>query len=118
SRSHDRRWNSWRYVCISIHRSSLALFGRTSYMREVIDLSREYLGRVYLAVAKRIWYRLPGTWHPLSPVVAYGTHINAVVRRFEPRRQNHSTFFFRNRPELTLMTRFLEHLSHGARLEI
>jgi chemotaxis methyl-accepting protein methylase len=87
-------------------------------MREVIDLSREYLGRVYLAVAKRIWCRLPATWYRRSPVVAYGTHINAVVRRFEPRRQNHSTFFFRNRPELTLMARFLERFSQGARLEL
>jgi chemotaxis methyl-accepting protein methylase len=54
--------------------------------------------------------------HPL--VVPFASHLHSLVRRFAERRQNHSTFFFRNRPELELMGRLAKRASHGSRMEI
>jgi chemotaxis methyl-accepting protein methylase len=85
---------------------------------ELFDLSVEYAARVYLALARRIWVRVPAAWRRSAPAMAYGAHVNALVLRFQPREQNHSTFFFRNRPELELLTRLLEGFRKGSRLEL
>lgn len=49
---------------------------------------------------------------------AYGRHLQALVHRYGERRQNHSTFFLRNRPELELMCRLLDQKAHGASVDI
>ena len=41
----------------------------------------------------------------LPAFVSYGTHLHSLVLRFAGRRQNHSTFFLRNRAELELVRR-------------
>jgi chemotaxis methyl-accepting protein methylase len=45
-------------------------------------------------------------------------YLHALVRRRAERRQNHSTFFFRNRPELELISRMVDQKSHGSRLDL
>src|SRR3989454_10704857 len=52
------------------------------------------------------------------PAHWYGLHLHALVRRLATRRQNHSTFFFRNRPELKLLGRLLDRASRGSSLAI
>ncbi len=76
------------------------------------------LGRPYLWLTRRIWARLPFSWRRLSLMQRYGIHIHAVARRFAIRKQNHSTFFFRNRPELELIRRLVDLKSHGSSLNI
>ena len=68
-------------------------------------LLQEDVRSLYLVAAKRIWW-----WHCLL--------LNSLVRRLAERTQNHSTFFFRNRPELELMGRLLGQASHGSNLAI
>jgi chemotaxis protein methyltransferase CheR len=85
---------------------------------EIVDLSVEYAARVYLAVARRIWRRVPAARRRSTPAMAYGAHVHALVLGFQPREQNHSTFFFRNRPELELLKRALAGFSEGSRLDL
>jgi len=94
------------------------LRGRWPLLGELFDLSAEYAARVYLALARRIWWRLPATWRGSAPVSAYGSHVHNLVLQFQPREQNHSTFFFRNRPELELLRRTLEGFKKGSRLNL
>jgi len=87
-------------------------------MREIVDLTVEYLARVYLAVARRVWRRLPAAARRSGLGMAYGAQVHSLVLRYQPREQNHSTFFFRNRPELELLQRLLGGVSQGARLNL
>ena len=50
--------------------------------------------------------------------VSYGTHLHSLVLRFADRRQNHSTFFLRNRAELELMRRLAAGGSYGSTMDI
>ena len=85
---------------------------------ELFDLSAEYVARVYLAVARRVWRRVPSGWRRSAPAMAYGAHVHALILKFQPREQNHSTYFFRNRPELEMLTRVLDGFSQGSRLTL
>ncbi len=94
------------------------LHSRLPRMGAIKEQLLRYLGRSYLWLSTRIWVRLPPSLHCLSPVRGYGTHIHALVRRFAERRQNHSTFFFRNRPELELIRRLAYLKSYGSNVDI
>jgi chemotaxis methyl-accepting protein methylase len=74
--------------------------------------------RAYLSLSRRIWARLPD-WLQFARVGrAYGRHLHALVCRHAERKQNHSTFFLRNRSELTLMCRLLEQKAIGSTLDL
>ncbi len=87
-------------------------------MLRLKDLLRKDLPSLYLFAARRIWWRLPSSFRHFPPAHWYGLHLHALVRRLATRRQNHSTFFFRNRPELKLLGRLLDRASHGSDLAI
>jgi chemotaxis methyl-accepting protein methylase len=87
-------------------------------MRAILNSARMYSGRAYLFVATRLWHRLPATAHQLRSVRLYGAHLHRTVLRFQARSQNHSTFFFRNRPELELMRRLAERLPLHSELNV
>lgn len=87
-------------------------------MREILDRLHKFFATHYLFVASRIWTHLPASLCEVSLVAPYGYHLHSLVRRFAERRQNHSTFFFRNRPELELMSRLAKRASHGSSMEI
>jgi chemotaxis methyl-accepting protein methylase len=87
-------------------------------MGETRNLLQEWLGTRYVAVGRRIWWRLPARIQKCLLGRWYGLHLHAVVRRSVARRQNHSTFFFRNRAELELLGRLVDERNHGARLRI
>jgi chemotaxis methyl-accepting protein methylase len=48
----------------------------------------------------------------------YGRHLHSLVRLEAERQQYFATFFLRNRPELELMCRLLDHKAHGSSLKI
>jgi chemotaxis methyl-accepting protein methylase len=72
------------------------------------NLTFRRLGRAYLSLNSRIWRRLPAAARRLAFVRLYGAHVHFLVRRLQPRTQNHSTYFFRNRAELELLKRLAQ----------
>jgi chemotaxis methyl-accepting protein methylase len=72
----------------------------------------------YLRVAGRIWRCIPARLRSLPVLVQYGAHLHSLVLRFVDRRQNHSTFFLRNRAELELMRRLVAQADHGSSMDI
>jgi chemotaxis methyl-accepting protein methylase len=72
----------------------------------------------YLFQVGRIWNHLPTSLRALSPGLAYGRHLHALVRLLAERRQYFATFFLRNRAELELMRRLLDQKPHGSSLDI
>jgi chemotaxis methyl-accepting protein methylase len=74
-------------------------------MRETLHFLQKLLVTGYLWVTARIWRRMPASFRSLPVFVSYGAHLHSLVLKFAERRQNHSTFFFRNRAELELMQR-------------
>jgi chemotaxis methyl-accepting protein methylase len=79
---------------------------------------QRHVGTFHLFIARRIWWRLPPSVRRLPPVQWYCRHLHRLVQRIAPRKQNHSTFFFRNRPELELMRRLMDRTSPGGSLAI
>jgi chemotaxis methyl-accepting protein methylase len=92
--------------------------GRWTVLAEIWALTREYVARVYLAFARRVWRRLSRHWRESPVALAAGAHMHRLVLRHQPREQNHSTFFFRNRAELELLTRVLDACPEGGRLKL
>jgi len=70
---------------------------------------RQHLERAYFRRAGRLWRLLPRQATELRPVKRYGVHLHGLAQRVQPRTQNHSTYFFRNRPEMDLMRRLASH---------
>jgi chemotaxis methyl-accepting protein methylase len=80
--------------------------------------SQKALVTRYLWVAGRIWRRIPARLRSLPVLVLYGVQLHSLVLRFADRRQNHSTFFLRNRAELELMRRLAAQANHGSGIDI
>lgn len=80
-------------------------------------LLRRFLGRPYLRVNTSIWNHLPAASMSLPFVRRYGCHLHRLIRLRE-RAQSTGTFFFRNRPELELVTRLLERNRPGSLVEM
>ncbi len=72
----------------------------------------------YLFQSRGIWNHLPSSLRFLSPGRAYGRHLHGLVCRYHKRRQNHSTWFLRNRAELELMRQLLAQKALGSSLDI
>jgi chemotaxis methyl-accepting protein methylase len=67
----------------------------------------------YLWGISCIWRRI------LLPVlVRSGAHLHSLALRFADRRQNHSTFFFRNRAELELIRQLADRASLGSNIDM
>src|SRR5262245_19267934 len=74
--------------------------------------------RTYLSLNRRIWIRLPASIRLRFLGRAYGRHLHALVCLHAERKQYHSTFFLRNRPELQLMCRLLDQKASDSSLHI
>jgi len=83
-----------------------------------LHLVQKFLVNRYLWVARRIWRRIPARLRSLPVLVRYGAHLHSLVLRFDDRRQNHSTFFFRNRAELELIRRLADQASLGSSIDM
>jgi chemotaxis methyl-accepting protein methylase len=86
-------------------------------MSESLHLLQKSFVTAYLWASTRIWRRIPVSLRSLPVAISYGAHLHSVVLKFSDRRQNHSTFFFRNRAELELMSR-LATRAHGSSMDI
>src|SRR5215475_2412332 len=87
-------------------------------MRESLHRLRRSLATRYLWLAGGVWRRLPEPVRSLPVLIPYGAHLHSLVLRFADRRQNHSTFFLRNRAELELMRRLAARAARGSDLEV
>ncbi|SRR6266446_5692775 len=90
---------------------------RNRFARAPSSTTRD-VRELYILLGRRFWWRLPAAVRHFPPLQWYGLHLHALVQRFVDRSQNHSTFFFRNRPELELMKRLLDREAHGSSLTI
>jgi chemotaxis methyl-accepting protein methylase len=79
---------------------------------------RKYVGRPYLGIATWVWNHLPAPLASTALGRAYGVHLHGLVQLQASRQQSTGTFFFRNRPELELLTRLLGRKSQGATLDM
>jgi chemotaxis protein methyltransferase CheR len=72
----------------------------------------------YLRLNGRLWEHLPSSFTASFPIHSYGVVLHALARLSAIRRQNGSTYFFRNRPELELIRRLVDKKRKGATLNI
>jgi chemotaxis protein methyltransferase CheR len=79
---------------------------------------RKYLGRPYLAGSMWIWRHLPASLTSWRPVRAFGAHLHALIQLRSTRTQSAATFFFRNRPELELLSLLLDQEGQSSSLDV
>ena len=72
----------------------------------------------YLNLNNWIWKRLPPSVTALPPLRSYGRFLHRLVRSRTARRQYFGTFFFRNRPQLTLIRRLSAQRGLGSIVKI
>jgi chemotaxis methyl-accepting protein methylase len=78
----------------------------------------KFLGRSYVRANIWIWNHLPSSFTRSHLSWAYGAHVLRIIRLRSARVQNIGTFFFRNRPELQLLTRLLDRRGEGSTLDL
>jgi chemotaxis methyl-accepting protein methylase len=91
-------------------RALLARYARSGMPRRCLT--------AYVGCTKWAWNHLPATLRRHKLGLAYGRHVNFLVRRDARRSQSFATLFLRNRAELTLMLRLLEQRGEGSSLSI
>jgi chemotaxis methyl-accepting protein methylase len=79
---------------------------------------RRYLGRPYLHLNLWIWNHLPASLKRSRLGWVYGAHLHRLIQLRSARRHFMGTFFFRNRPELDLLTRLLNSKRGGSKLDL
>lgn len=75
---------------------------------------RASLGRPYLRMNAWIWSSLSDPWRSKRSLRKYGAHMHSLIQLRERDNQAKGTFFFRNRPELELLIRLLDHFPPGS----
>jgi chemotaxis methyl-accepting protein methylase len=71
----------------------------------------------YSPVSWKVWNWLPASLRPFSEQV-FGEHLHSLVRLHADRRQYVATFFFRNRPEMELVSQIAADRPIGAALHM
>ena len=79
---------------------------------------RRHLGRPYLRVLRWIWKRLPTSVKGARLGRMCGAHVYRLIQLRSARRPYLGTFFFRNRPELELLTRLLDPFRPGSTVDL
>jgi SAM-dependent methyltransferase/mannose-6-phosphate isomerase-like protein (cupin superfamily) len=72
----------------------------------------------YLRVNQWLWNKLPASVTKLAPIHFYGEALHRLACLQNRREQAFSTFFLRNRPELELIRRLVEHRGTGDTLAV
>jgi chemotaxis methyl-accepting protein methylase len=80
-------------------------------------MRRKLLG-LYLLQLRRIWRHLPDSFQRRPAGLAFGRHLDRIVRIRADRSQHFATFFLRNRAELALLRRLVEQKPQGARVNM
>jgi hypothetical protein len=76
------------------------------------------LVKPYLRLNKWVWKCLPPSLITLRPITTYGNFLNTLVRLCSKRKALSITCFFRNRPELELISRLSDRKKIGATLNL
>lgn len=84
----------------------------------MIEKIRAVFVTAYLGLLRTMWRCLPSAFRARPLGRACGRVMHGAVCRYSARRQNHSTFFLRNRPELALVCRLLMEKPSGGRVDI
>ncbi len=73
---------------------------------------------LFIRINRRVWNHLPPSIINLAATRSYGVFLNRLARLSAIRKQNSSTFFFRNRPELELIRRLSDQKPKGSTLRL
>ena len=71
---------------------------------------RRYLGRPYLRANAWIWRNLVAGGTPAGILTGYGIHLHKLRQTQAKWAQSTGTFFFRNRPALSLLVQLIERM--------
>jgi chemotaxis methyl-accepting protein methylase len=93
-----------------IETSTITRFDNSRHLRRCLG--------AYVSQTKWVWKYLPPFMRGLPLGRAYARHLDRMVRLHADRKQYFATFFLRNRPELQLLSRLLNHKPYGSRVDI
>ncbi len=79
--------------------------GRTTWGRRIRNFTTVHPIAMWLRVNRRLWAVTPEKLRRMGLIQTYGRLLHWLVCSRTTRRQNHGTFFFRNRPQLELIGR-------------
>ncbi len=83
-----------------------------------VSVLRKWVGKPFTLVNEWVWNRLPFSVTASRAMRSYGAFMNALVKLRAARKQNHGTFFLRNRPELELIRALSNQSPQGSTLRI
>jgi chemotaxis protein methyltransferase CheR len=83
-----------------------------------VRILRKCVGKPFLLVNEWIWNCLPFSVTASRPMRSYGSFMHSLVKLRAARKQNHGTFFLRNRPELELIRALSNQRPQGSTLRI
>lgn len=103
-----------------VRRDSPYGVGRVSWPTQLVRsrIIGKSPAELYLRFNQQLWNRLPSSFTSLGLMRSYGSFLNVLARMQGVRAQAFSTYFLRNRPELELIRRLLEHKSRGDTLRV
>ena len=84
----------------------------------MIAMIRALSFRGYLAVLRTVWRCAPSAFRGCALGRACGRYMHSAICRYSDRKQNHSTFFLRNRPELALICHLLMEKPSGSQVDV
>lgn len=79
---------------------------------------QKFLVTQYLRGVGCIWRHVPARLRSRPVLVRYGHHLHSLVLKFADRRQNHSTFFLRNRAEIELIRQLADRAAPGSSIDM
>ena len=91
---------------------------QTSDIRSPAKSIRTWFGGVLPFLKKGIWNSFPHSLVKFRLIYWYGELLHVLSRLRATWRQNHTTWFFRNRPQLELIRRLTHERPHGSTLRI
>jgi hypothetical protein len=83
-----------------------------------IRVLRKFVGKPFLLANEWVWNCLPFALTASHPIRFYGNFMHSLVKLRAARKQNHGTFFLRNRPELELIRSLSNQKPEGSTLRI
>jgi SAM-dependent methyltransferase len=83
-----------------------------------VKVLRKCVGKPFLLVNKWSWNCLPFSITASRPMCSYGSFVHSLAKLRAERKQNHGTFFLRNRPELELIRALSNQRPQGSTLRI
>jgi SAM-dependent methyltransferase len=71
----------------------------------------------WLKISRVVWTRCPASWTASAVGREYGHFVHRLIRSRAGRQQYFGTFFFRNRPQLAVISRLIDGIASGSALK-